>query len=88
MDRAMNRRQIFTLFGAAALLVGKDRRIVTTDAFAQCGDEFADLTGRAAVAPEQDKADRIGGRKEVALKGVQALARTAQNNRAGQLIGQ
>jgi hypothetical protein len=73
---------------AAALLVDKDRRIVTTDAFAQRSDQLADLIRRAAVAPEKDEADWSGGRKEIAFESVQALAGTTQNNRAGRLIGQ
>jgi hypothetical protein len=73
---------------AAALLVDKDRRIITTDTFAQRGDQLTDLIGRAAVAPEQDEADWSGGRKEIAFESVQALAGTTQNNRARRLIGQ
>ena len=73
---------------AAALLVDQDRRIGTADALAQRGDQLADLIGRAAVAPKQDEADRIGSGEEIAFEGAQALAGAAQNDRTRRLIGQ
>ena len=73
---------------AAALLIDKNRCVVPTDALTQRGDQLANLVGRAAVASEQDEADRTGGGEEIAFEGVQALAGTTQNDRARRLIGQ
>ena len=73
---------------AAALLVDQDRCVVAADAIAQRSDEFADLSGRAAIAPEQNEADRIDGSKEIALESAETLARTTQDDRAGDLTVQ
>ena len=61
---------------AAAFLVNQNRSVVAADALTQRSDEFPDLRGRAAVASEQNKAERIGGRKKTPLKRAEALART------------
>ena len=46
-------------------------------------NQFANLLGRAAVAPKEDKAERIGRTKEAALLRAQLLAGAAENDRAG-----
>ena len=73
---------------AAAFLVDQNRRVVAADAAAQRGDEIANLTGRAAVAAEQNEADRIGGGEEIAFRGGKAVAGAAQDNRERRAIGQ
>ncbi len=72
----------------AAFLVDQDRRVVAADAAAQRGDQIAHLIGRAAVAAEQDEADRVGGGEEIAFRGGKALAGAAQDNRERRVIGQ
>ena len=49
----------------AAFLVDQNRRVVAADAAAQRADQITHLTGRAAVAAEQNEADRIGGGEEI-----------------------
>jgi len=73
---------------AAAFLVNQNRRIVTADAAAQRADQIAHLIGRAAVAAEQNEADRIGGGEEIAFRGGNTLAGAAQDNRERCVIGQ
>ena len=65
----------------AAFLVDQNRRIVTADAVAQRANQIANLIRRAAVAPEQDEADRIGSGKEVAFEGGQASRRSSPKRR-------
>ena len=72
---------------AAALLVDQNRG-VAADAIAQRTNQLANLVGRAAIAPEENEADRIGGSKEIAFEGTEALAQTAQDDRARRLSGQ
>ena len=73
---------------AAAFLVDQNRRVVTANAAAQRGDEIAHLFGRAAIAAEQNKADRIGGAKEITFRGGKTLAGASQDNRERCVIGQ
>jgi hypothetical protein len=61
----------------AAFLVDQNRRVVAADAAAQRVDQIAHLTGRAAVAAEQNEADRIGGSEEIAFPGGKTLAGAA-----------
>ena len=58
------------------------------DAAAQRGDQVAHLTGRIAVAAEQNEAGRIGGGEEIAFRGGKALAGAAEDNRERRVIGQ
>ncbi len=73
---------------AAAFLVDQNRRVVTADAAAQRADQIAHLPGRAAVAAEQNEADRIDGGEEIAFRGSKALAGATQYNRERRVIGQ
>ena len=72
----------------AAFLIDQNRRVVAADAAAQRADQIAHLIGRAAVAAEQNEADRIGGGEEIAFRGAKALAGAAQDDRARRVIGQ
>src|SRR5438445_13633543 len=65
-----------------ALLIDQDRRVIAADRLAQRRDQFADLCGVAAVAAEEDEADRIGGAKEAAFFWAQLLPVAAQDDRA------
>src|SRR5438552_3736802 len=58
-----------------ALLINQDRRVIAADRLAQRRDQIADLRGVAAVAAEEDEANRIGGAKEAAVLGGAARGR-------------
>jgi len=73
---------------AAALLVDQDRCVSAADALAQRSDEFANLLGRATIAPEQNEADRIGSGKEIALEGAETSTGATQDDRARDLTAQ
>ena len=80
---------------SAALLVDQDRSVAAPDRAAQRGDQITDLVGRAAVAPEQDKTDRISSAEEAAFVLGQLLSGATENDRArclasrgSRLIGQ
>ena len=73
---------------SAAFLIDQNRCVVATDAVAQLAGEIADLLGGAAVAAEQNEADRVSGGEELTLVGREPFARAAQDNRQRQLTGQ
>lgn len=73
---------------AAAFLVDQNRRIAAADTLTQRSHQITNLTGRATVALEQNEADWVGGSKEIAFDGAQALAGAAQDDRARGLSGQ
>jgi len=50
-----------------SLLVDQDWRVAAPNNAAQRRYQLADLFGRAAVAPEQDKTDRVGSAEEAAF---------------------
>ena len=62
---------------AAALLVDQNRGVGAADAIAQRTNQLANLVGRAAIAPEENEPDRIGGGKEIAFEGTEALTQAA-----------
>ncbi len=64
----------------AALLVDQHRRIGAADTVAQRSDQVAKLRRLAAVAAEQDEAQRVGLGKKAALGGAEAFAGTAEND--------
>jgi len=72
----------------AALLVDQNRCVVAVYTASKRADEIANLLGRAAIAPKQNKADRVGGGKETAFEDRKALARATQHNRERRLIEQ
>jgi len=70
---------------ASALLIDQDRRVIAADGLAQRADQIADLRGVAAVAAEEDEADRISGAKKAAFFRAQLFPGAAQNDRARRL---
>ena len=72
----------------AAFLVDQNRRVIAADAAAKRADQIAHLTGRTAVAAEQNEADRIGGGEEIAFRGGKTFAGATQENRERRVIGQ
>ena len=79
----------YAAFGTHGLdIVGalnRDAAFVSIDSFPT---EIAHLFGRAAIAAEQNEADRIGGAKEITFRGGKTLAGASQDNRERCVIGQ
>ena len=65
---------------SSAFLIDQNGRISPVDAVAKRLDEATDLIGRAAIAPEQNKARRIGLGEKTPLVTVQFFAGATEDN--------